>query len=54
MNSILTIENTSRNEKFAEEYMDICMDYEHHFLTDDEFDAKLSELNEKYGKQPYC
>ena len=46
---MLNLENTPENVEFAEEFNDLCMDYAHHFLNDDELEEKLNELKARYS-----
>lgn len=41
---MLNLEPTKENLEFAEEFNDLCMDYAHHHIDDDEFEEKLNEL----------
>lgn len=46
---MVVMENTPKNSRFVEELRDLCMDFELKFLSEDEFEAGLTALAEKYG-----
>lgn len=45
MTFMLHLEPTKKNSSYAEAWNDLCMEYAHHFIDDDEFEKKLNELN---------
>jgi hypothetical protein len=49
MNFITRAIPTESNIQYIEAFNDLCSDYAHHFLSDDEFEEKLLELNKKHA-----
>ena len=45
MMPVFNLEPTKENIDYVEKMMDLCSDYEHGFITVDEFIAELGKLN---------
>ena len=49
MNFMITAEPTQSNIEYFEAVNDLYMDYEHHFINDDELERELNKLSKQYG-----